>query len=71
MTTPYPGQRLSYDGARCTVHYDGPVEGTMGEWIGVEWDDAGRGKHNGSHQGKDYFKCEQRRLIQFLFVTFL
>ncbi|KEP65424.1 UNVERIFIED_CONTAM: CAP-Gly domain-containing protein [Hammondia hammondi] len=26
-------------------------------WIGVEWDDAGRGKHDGSLNGKVYFSC--------------
>ena len=26
-----------------------------GEWLGVEWDDPTRGKHDGSHQGKRYF----------------
>ncbi|GKT40130.1 tumor susceptibility gene 101 protein [Colletotrichum spaethianum] len=49
------GQRLSYDGALCTVRYIGPVDGTSGTWLGVEWDDAGRGKHDGQHKGVRYF----------------
>ena len=34
-----------------TVRYVGEVAGTKGEWIGVEWDDEGRGRHDGSHDG--------------------
>ena len=53
----YVGRRLSFDGQRCTVRYCGPVEGTKGLWIGVEWDDSTRGKHNGYHNDKKVFKC--------------
>ena len=52
------GQRLSFDSAICTVRYVGPVEGTTKEWIGVEWDEPSRGKHNGQHLGIRYFECE-------------
>lgn len=51
------GDRLSYDGALCTVRFLGDVAGTSGSWIGVEWDDATRGKHDGSHKGIRYFSC--------------
>src|SRR5436309_2152797 len=51
------GQRLSYDGALCTVRYHGPLPGTKGVWLGVEWDDVSRGKHDGTHQGKRYYDC--------------
>ncbi|KAJ4420064.1 hypothetical protein N0V82_004636 [Gnomoniopsis sp. IMI 355080] len=51
------GQRLSYDGALCTVRYVGQVTGTAGDWLGVEWDDPSRGKHDGSHKGTRYFIC--------------
>lgn len=53
------GDRLSYEGALCTVRYIGWVEGTEKglTWFGVEWDDPSRGKHNGSHKGKVYFTC--------------
>ncbi|KAH8128547.1 hypothetical protein FP744_10008569 [Trichoderma asperellum] len=51
------GQRISYDGAPCTVRYVGEVAGTTGGWLGVEWDDAARGKHDGSHKGTRYFTC--------------
>lgn len=54
----YIGKRLSYDGRLCTVRYHGEVQGTKGEWLGVEWDDPTRGKHAGEHQGVKYFECE-------------
>ena len=55
--SPYVGQRVSYGGAPCTVRYIGEVGGTSGSWLGVEWDDASRGKHDGSHKGVRYFNC--------------
>ena len=54
----YPGQRLSFSGALCTVRYVGAVESTKGDWLGVEWDEPSRGKHDGSHKGVRYFQCE-------------
>ena len=51
------GQRLSYNGHLCTVRYIGPVKGTTGGWLGVEWDDPDRGKHAGLHEGVKYFQC--------------
>lgn len=54
----YPGKRLSYGGHLCTVRYVGKVQGTTGEWLGVEWDDPVRGKHNGERNGVRYFECE-------------
>ncbi|KAI0385801.1 Thioesterase/thiol ester dehydrase-isomerase [Hypomontagnella monticulosa] len=54
------GDRLSYDGAVCTVRYIGEVEGTSGVWLGVEWDDPARGKHYGSHKGIRYFTCKSK-----------
>lgn len=50
-----PGQ--AYTAARCTVRYSGPVDGTTGTWLGVEWDVEGKGKHSGVHGGKKYFEC--------------
>ncbi|KAK0731288.1 hypothetical protein B0H67DRAFT_67329 [Lasiosphaeris hirsuta] len=54
------GQRRSYDGALCTVRYVGEVAGTAGSWLGVEWDDASRGKHDGQHKGVRYFSCKSK-----------
>ena len=54
----YVGQRLSFESALCTVRYVGFVQGTDKEWLGVEWDDPSRGKHDGEHKGVRYFSCE-------------
>ncbi|KAI0136680.1 hypothetical protein BJ170DRAFT_602735 [Xylariales sp. AK1849] len=62
------GDRLSYDGVVCTVRYLGEVAGTTGSWIGVEWDDATRGKHDGSHKGKRYFSCKSKSSTAASFV---
>ncbi|KAI9768321.1 MAG: hypothetical protein M1840_004929 [Geoglossum simile] len=47
-------QRVSFRDTNqlCTVRYIGPVEGTKGDWLGVEWDDPNRGKHSGMYGGK-------------------
>ena len=55
----YVGKRLSFDGQLCTVRFRGTVQGTKGEWLGVEWDDPARGKHSGEHQGVRYFECNK------------
>ncbi|KAF8458977.1 hypothetical protein BGX38DRAFT_1084780 [Terfezia claveryi] len=53
----YVNQRVSYSTSLCTIRYIGPVDGTAGEWLGVEWDEPLRGKHSGEHAGKKYFDC--------------
>lgn len=53
----YVGQRRSYSGALCTVRYQGSLPSLKGEWLGVEWDDPTRGKHDGSHEGHQIFQC--------------
>ncbi|PGH01760.1 hypothetical protein GX51_05076 [Blastomyces parvus] len=54
------GSRLSFEGALCTVRYIGEVQGTKGQWLGVEWDEPARGKHLGEHQGVKYFQCKSK-----------
>jgi tubulin-specific chaperone E len=62
------GQRISFDGALCTVRYIGPVAGTTGTWLGVEWDDAARGKHDGSHKDVRYFTCLSKAATAASFI---
>ncbi|CAE7012373.1 hypothetical protein CFE70_002213 [Pyrenophora teres f. teres 0-1] len=58
MTTDiYIGKRLSFATHLCTIRYHGTLPGTTGPWLGVEWDDPTRGKHDGSHNGTRYFTC--------------
>ncbi|KAL1533933.1 tubulin-folding cofactor E [Salvia divinorum] len=52
------GQRVHFAGQPRrvgTVRYVGPVEGYGGDWVGVDWDADGQGKHDGSHNGVRYF----------------
>ena len=46
------GDRIECDGYYGTVRFIGQVPPTKGEWLGIEWDDSSRGKHNGFHEGK-------------------
>lgn len=49
------GSRIECAGYYGTVKYIGPVEGHKGLWLGVDWDDPERGKHNGTVNGVQYF----------------
>ncbi|KAI8636733.1 CAP Gly-rich domain-containing protein [Parasitella parasitica] len=51
------GSRIQVGKDRATVRFIGTVKDTKGDWLGVEWDDPNRGKHNGTHQGTEYFSC--------------
>ncbi|KAJ2785513.1 hypothetical protein H4R18_000458 [Coemansia javaensis] len=53
------GRWFTVDGAGGIVRYAGPVEGSAGSWLGVEWEEAGRGKHDGrgGSSGRRYFEC--------------
>ena len=54
-----PGQRIQYKGERGTVRYVGPIEGQgVANWVGVEWDNVARGKHDGAYGEKRYFSCK-------------
>ncbi|KAJ6021287.1 hypothetical protein N7540_006791 [Penicillium herquei] len=62
------GQRRSFDGHLCTIRYVGSVQGTTGDWLGVEWDDPSRGKHAGEHKGARYFTCKNNHPTAGSFV---
>ncbi|KAH8277890.1 hypothetical protein KR018_009640 [Drosophila ironensis] len=52
----YPlGTRIKIANNYGTVRYVGEVSGHTGTWLGIEWDDGLRGKHNGVVDGKRYF----------------
>lgn len=48
--------RVKVQGSYGTVRYVGKVEGYEGMWVGVEWDDPSRGKHDGVVNGVRYFQ---------------
>jgi tubulin-specific chaperone E len=56
-TLPAVGTRFVLSGYIGTIRYVGEVDGTSGVWLGVEWDDQNRGKHDGIKDGKRYFSC--------------
>ncbi|XP_029787412.1 tubulin-specific chaperone E isoform X2 [Suricata suricatta] len=51
------GRRVEVNGEHATVRFSGVVPPVAGLWLGVEWDNPARGKHDGSHEGTVYFKC--------------
>ncbi|XP_054637395.1 kinesin-like protein KIF13A isoform X2 [Dunckerocampus dactyliophorus] len=51
-----PGEPVWVGKRRGTVHYVGGVEFAKGIWVGVKLDLA-VGKHNGTVQGRVYFRC--------------
>ncbi|XP_032420024.1 tubulin-specific chaperone E [Xiphophorus hellerii] len=55
------GRRISCGKERATVRYVGHVSPYEGLWLGVEWDNPERGKHDGSHEGVRYFTCRNPR----------
>ncbi|KAF8586092.1 RNI-like protein [Ramaria rubella] len=54
---PTVGTRINHNSNLGTIRFVGPVDGTKGIWLGVEWDDSQRGKHSGTKNGKQYFTC--------------
>ena len=55
--------------ARGTVKYIGSVDNTKGTWLGIDWDNPERGKHDGSHDGKSYFQTKSETSGSFVRTT--
>eukprot|EP00033_Pygsuia_biforma_P002144 GCRY01002379.1.p1 GENE.GCRY01002379.1~~GCRY01002379.1.p1 ORF type:complete len:509 (-),score=63.90 GCRY01002379.1:579-2105(-) len=60
------GERVFIDEHIATVKFIGALEGKKGQWLGVEYDDANRGRHDGSFNGKSYFICSQTNAGSFV-----
>ncbi|KAL1917454.1 uncharacterized protein VTP21DRAFT_3847 [Calcarisporiella thermophila] len=60
------GARIQLDTYLATVRYIGPVGSHSGDWLGVEWDDPSRGKHDGSLEGVRYFTCRHPKGGSFI-----
>ncbi|CAL1685652.1 unnamed protein product [Lasius platythorax] len=58
--------RIECDGYRGTLKYVGPVGNTKGEWLGIDWDDSTRGKHNGTYEGIEYFQARHSTSGSFI-----
>ncbi|KDR81741.1 hypothetical protein GALMADRAFT_239919 [Galerina marginata CBS 339.88] len=63
---PSVGTRISYNDHLGTIRYVGPVDNTRGQWLGVEWDNPERGKHDGRKDGKFYFTCRFKTSGSFI-----
>lgn len=57
MNLPSEGTRINLSGHLGTVQFIGPVDNTSGVWLGIEWDDPERGRHDGIKDGNRYFTC--------------
>lgn len=51
------GQRVSSAGARGTIRFIGNLDDSVETWLGIEWDDATRGKHSGIYRDRQVFRC--------------
>uniref|UniRef100_A0A8R1TLI8 Tubulin-specific chaperone E n=1 Tax=Onchocerca volvulus TaxID=6282 RepID=A0A8R1TLI8_ONCVO len=60
------GDRVEVGGNRGTIKYIGNVEGYDGEWIGIDWDNPERGKHDGFLKGKRYFQANSAKSGSFI-----
>ncbi|KFP68647.1 Tubulin-specific chaperone E [Cariama cristata] len=60
------GRRVVCGTEYATVRYVGSVPPTAGIWLGVEWDDPQRGKHDGTYEGTQYFRCRHPRGGSFI-----
>lgn len=67
MSIPCIGSRVEdLEGFKATIRYTGPVAAAKNQkdtWLGVEWDDESRGKHDGSCVDSSgvfhrYFECK-------------
>lgn len=57
LRVPNVGVRLRLGTHLGTVRFVGTVTGSQGTWLGIEWDNPKRGKHDGTKDGIRYFSC--------------
>ncbi|KAF8205723.1 hypothetical protein K438DRAFT_1905308 [Mycena galopus ATCC 62051] len=69
LRPPAEGTRLRLAEHIGTVKFVGNVDNTSGIWLGVEWDDPKRGKHDGVKDGKRYFTCRVPNAGSFIRPT--
>lgn len=56
MSSAQVGKRVDCLGEIGTIKYIGTVEGHPATWLGIDWDNPQRGKHNGTVNGVQYFE---------------
>ncbi|KAB7496979.1 Tubulin-specific chaperone E, partial [Armadillidium nasatum] len=60
------GDRVDNNGYRGTIKWIGEIPSVNGIWYGVDWDDENRGKHNGTHNGIQYFTARNETSGSFV-----
>ncbi|KAI1733320.1 CAP-Gly domain-containing protein [Ditylenchus destructor] len=60
------GERIQADGFKGVIGFVGEIAGQTGTWVGVDWDDPKRGKHNGCVGGKQYFVARGDKTGSFI-----
>ncbi|KRZ61258.1 Tubulin-specific chaperone E [Trichinella nativa] len=60
------GCRVRHRGARGVVKFCGRIGSLDGEWLGIEWDEKSRGKHDGTYQNVRYFETSAPQSGSFM-----
>ncbi|KAE9556513.1 hypothetical protein FO519_000207 [Halicephalobus sp. NKZ332] len=55
----YVGERVDVNGHKGRVMYYGPIEGKPDLYLGIDWEDPERGKHDGTVNGIRYFQASK------------
>ena len=63
---PSVGDYVAVSGERALVRWAGELPGKTGAWIGVEWDDAERGRHSGAFGDMQLFAVATEGGASFL-----
>lgn len=50
------GKRIEDENCFGTICFIGKLPNTSGIWLGIDWDDSSRGRHDGTFNGIRYFK---------------
>lgn len=62
-------ERIQHFGQRGTIRYVGTLDGRGDQtWLGIEWDEVGRGRHDGTVDGRQYFTTRKEGAGTFLKV---
>jgi hypothetical protein len=60
------GDRIECGNSFGTVRYVGPIDGKPSIWLGIEWDEPERGKHDGNVNGIQYFTAKNPKSGSFV-----
>ncbi|KAA3675762.1 tubulin-specific chaperone E [Paragonimus westermani] len=52
------GGRVVHEEHFGTIYYVGELPNSTDVWLGINWDNPNRGRHNGTYKGHQYFRAE-------------